>query len=81
MQNEGSEHATRNPRLCGFARVTCPAGSEIEVQIDVDRAKLMVVNQDGERIHDGKPVFYVGVSQPEARSLTLTGHSCVKIAL
>ena len=81
VQNEGSEHATRNPRLCGFARVTCPAGSEIEVQIDVDRAKLMVVNQEGERIHDGKPVFYVGVSQPDARSLALTGHSCVKIAL
>ena len=81
IQNEGSANAPRNPRLCGFARVSCPAGETIDAAIEIEKKSLLVVNDEGEYVSEGAPVLYVGVSQPDARSLALTGHACVKIAL
>lgn len=81
VHNEDSEHAPRNPRLCGFARVDCPAGEHIQVQIAIDKKRLLVVNDQGEFVSEGTPVLYVGVSQPDERSLALTGHACIRIAL
>ena len=81
VHNEGSEHAPRNPRLCGFARVDCPAGEHIQVQIAINKKRLLVVNDQGEFVSEGTPVLYVGVSQPDERSLALTGHACIRIAL
>ena len=81
IQNEGSANAPRNPRLCGFARVNCPAGSEIDAVIEIEKKRLLVVNDQGEFVSEGTPVLYVGASQPDKRSVELTGHACVKIAL
>ncbi|MBQ8617364.1 MAG: glycoside hydrolase family 3 C-terminal domain-containing protein [Clostridia bacterium] len=81
VQNEGSEHAPRNPRLCGFARVNCPAGAQTEAVIEIEKKRLLVVGDSGEFVCEGTPVLYVGVSQPDVRSLALTGHKCVEIAL
>ena len=81
VQNEGSEHAPRNPRLCGFARVNCPAGAQTEAVIEFEKKRLLVVGDSGEFVCEGTPVLYVGVSQPDVRSLALTGHKCVEIAL
>jgi len=81
IQNEGSENAPRNPRLCGFARVNCPAGGETDAVIEIEEKRLLVVNDQGEFVSEGKPVFYVGVSQPDERSLALTGHACIKTTL
>ena len=81
VHNEGSENAPRNPRLCGFVRVNCPAGSETDAVIEIEKKRLLVVNDLGKLVSEGKPVFYVGVSQPDARSLALTGHACIKITL
>ena len=81
IQNEGSEHAPLNPRLCGFVRVSCPAGKTADVEIEIDNKRLLVVNDQGEWVSEGKPVLYVGVSQPDSRSLALTGHACINIAL
>ncbi|MBR5560773.1 MAG: glycoside hydrolase family 3 C-terminal domain-containing protein [Clostridia bacterium] len=81
VQNMGSANAPRNPRLCGFGRVALAAGEEKRVTIAIPREALKVVNADGERIFEGKPVLYVGVSQPDSRSRTLTGHACIEIQL
>ena len=81
VQNEGSENAPRNPRLCGFARVSVGAKEEIEASVAVDKKQLLVVNEAGEFVAEGQIVLYVGVSQPDARSEALTGHACVKLAL
>lgn len=80
-QNEGSAFAPRNPRLCGFARVFCPAGGREKALIRVRREELLVVNDQGERIADGNAVLYVGMGQPDERTRTLTGHAsvCVKL--
>ena len=81
VQNEGSANAPRNPRLCGFARVSCPAGETVDVKIEIEEKRLLVVNDQGEFVSEGEPALYVGVSQPDARSAALTGKACIRIAL
>ena len=81
VQNEGSENAPRNPRLCGFKRVETGAGEEITAELEIDKKQLLVVNEEGGFVTEGRPVLYVGMSQPDARSLALSGHACVKIVL
>ena len=81
VQNEGSANAPRNPRLCGFKRVKLGAAEEIAVEIAIDKKQLLVADEDGKFVGEGTPVLYVGVSQPDERSLALTGHACVKMEL
>ena len=81
IQNEGSENAPRNPRLCAFKRVSLEAGEEKVVRLEIDKKQLLVVNENGEHVEEGRPVLYIGTSQPDGRSFALTGHACVKINL
>lgn len=78
-QNEGSENAPVNPRLCAFKRVSVPAGETVTVQIDVPECRLNVINSDGEAVMEGKPVFYVGMGQPDKRTEALTGHAAIRV--
>lgn len=80
-QNEDSVHAPLNPRLVAFQRVDCPAGQTAYVTMDVPAAALKVVNDEGERIEDGVPVFHVGVGQPDKRTEALTGHKAIRVEL
>lgn len=80
-QNEDSVHAPLNPRLVGFQRVDCPAGKTAYVTMDVPASALKVVNDEGERIEDGVPVFHVGVGQPDKRTEALTGHKAIRVEL
>jgi len=81
VRNEGSGNAPVNPRLCAFKRVCLEAGEEKTVCLEVPDKNLLVVNDDGEKIEEGKCVLFVGTSQPDNRSFALTGHACVKIDL
>ncbi len=81
VQNEGSAHAPRNPRLCAFRRVTCPAGETVLAEMTVPTAALLVVDDAGNRTAEGKPVLYVGMGQPDSRTRALTGHDSVSIEL
>ena len=81
VQNEESENAPRNPRLCAFVRVTIDACAEKTIRLEIDEKKLQVVNQSGQWTFEGRPVLYVGMGQPDARSFALTGHASVKIEL
>ncbi len=81
VHNEGSANAPRNPRLCGFKRVETGALETIETEIVIDEKRLLVVDDNGQFVCEGEAVLYVGTSQPDARSLALTGHACVKIKL
>jgi len=80
-QNNGSANAPKNPRLCAFQRVTCPAGATIKVNMTVSDDTLKVVDNDGNYIVEGTPVLYVGVGQPDSRTLALTGHEALSIEL
>ena len=75
-----SEYAPANPRLCGFKRVFLPAGAKETVEIQLDPNTLTVVNEEGRRVSGGSHyVFYTGTSQPDARSIRLTGKKPVEI--
>ena len=78
-QNEGSTLSPRNPRLCGFLRVTVPAGETVKAEIAFDADRLLVINEEGQKVREGKPVFYVGVGQPDERTEELTGKKAVRI--
>ena len=80
-QNEGSTNAPRNPRLCAFKRVHVPAGETVRAELQLDERAFLVVNQEGKRISEGKPVLYAGVGQPDKRTEALTGHTSVKVEL
>lgn len=73
VQNEGSTLAPRNPRLCAFSRVNVKAGSRVTVELTPDAKTQLVVDDRGERIVQGEPVYYVGLGQPDARTQALTG--------
>ena len=80
-QNEGSALAPLNPRLAAFQRVTVPAGETVKGQITVPADALLVVNEDGKKVQDGKIVLYVGVGQPDQRTEELTGKKSVRIEM
>ena len=80
-QNEGSAHAPKHPRLCGFKRVSVPAGQQLDVTIDVRDDRFLVTDDEGKQVAEGSAVLYVGMGQPDARTEKLTGHSAIQIRL
>jgi len=78
-QNEGSRNAPVNPRLCAFQRVCLKAGETAKITLHVDAKQLLVVNDQGERVSEGKIVFYAGMGQPDALTKKLSGHEAVRI--
>ena len=79
VQNEGSENAPRNPRLCAFKRVHVPAGQTVRVALDIPAERLKVVDGEGRLVDEGTPVFYAGLGQPDARTAELTGRKSIRI--
>ena len=74
-----SLNAPVNPRLCGFKRISVPAGETVTVGIAVPECRLNVINNEGEAVMEGKPVFYVGMGQPDSRTEKLTGHAAIRV--
>lgn len=65
---------TKHPRLVGFKRVWCPVGQTTCVKIPLWEKAFTVVNEEGERIiPDSSFDIYIGCSQPDAKSVELTG--------
>ena len=71
-----------HPRLCGFASVRTAPGESVTKKIRLDPLSKKVVNKDGELVSGGSHFrFFAGTSQPDARSIELTGKKCVEIAV
>jgi len=68
-----SPDAPAHPRLCGFRRIFVQAGGSETVAIPLDKWTETVVNNDGERVPAGKLTFFVGVSQPDEKSVRMCG--------
>ena len=82
IQNKDSQFAITNPALCGFKRVHVKTGEELCIEIPIRRLAFTVVNEAGERILDGsKYDIYVGTSQPDEKSIRLTGKEVIKTSL
>ncbi len=71
--------AVPNPQLSAFARVALKAGETKTVRLPLSREAFTVVGEDGVR-RDGKSFeIYVGISQPDPRSVELTGTRPVRL--
>ena len=73
---------TPNYQLCAIKPVELEAGEKATVTLDIDRYWVKAVLEDGSRVDpDGKVALYLGGSQPDELSLSLTGSNCEKIEL
>ena len=78
-QNEGSNNATDNPRLVAFRRIELGPGQIAELTLKVSGENLMVVNERGESVKEGRVVLYAGTCQPDAYSLELSGTDVIRM--
>ena len=82
LKNEDSQLAVPNPVLCGYQRVEVLKGQEKSIEIQISPDAFRVVDQNGNRVFDGdRYSIYVGTSQPDKRSVELTGEAPIKIEL
>ena len=75
----GSPLAPLHPRLCGFGRITVPAGQERTLRIDTDKLINTVVNDNGERETVEHMTLYIGMSQPDEQSVRMCGVQPVQV--
>lgn len=69
-----SKYAVANHSLAGFKRITLKKGESKTVTMQINRRSFEVVNDTGDRILDSKKFkIFVGISQPDSRSIQLTG--------
>ena len=78
-QNKGSKSAPDNPRLVGFKRVSVGASKIVSAELKVSNEDLLVVDQKGDRVKEGKVVLYVGTCQPDDYSCKLSGTKTIQI--
>ena len=80
VENTDCGRAGKHPELCGFLRIHLKEGQKTCFEIPVSKDVFTVVGEDGVREEKGTHfVFYVGCSQPDARSLELTGKASLEI--
>ncbi|HIY02015.1 MAG TPA: glycoside hydrolase family 3 C-terminal domain-containing protein [Candidatus Blautia faecipullorum] len=81
MKNEDSPLAVRNPELAAFSSVFLQAGEKKIISLPVEERAFTVVDEAGGRREDGEQfTLYVGCSQPDEKSVELTGVRPVKLA-
>ena len=77
-----SPFAVRNHSLCAFKRVVLAAGESKTVTLPVDAKAFHAIGEDGSPTDLGKRfTLFVGGSQPDARSVQLTGQKPLEIAV
>lgn len=67
-----SQFAPKHPRLCGFRRVNLLAGETKEISVRLDPLTWTVVDEEGRRQEAASGTLYVGLNQPDERSIALT---------
>ena len=78
IKDMDSVFATTWGKLCGFARVTVPAGEKVKVAVPMDVDAFTVVNNEGKKFVDGKKFSVsVGFGQADERTKELTGKEAV----
>lgn len=74
IKNLESEYAVANHSLVNFKRIALKKGESKTVEMQINKKSLEVVNNEGNRILDSKKFkLFVGISQPDSRSIQLTG--------
>jgi len=74
IKADDSPFAVKNVSLCGFTRVSLRAGETGDAAMVIPRNAFTVVDDRGQRVSGGSRfTLYFGTSQPDARSISLTG--------
>lgn len=82
IKDEESKLAVKNPCLCGFKRVNLSPGAEAEVILKADNKAMTVVDEHGNRTIESRSyTLYAGTSQPDQRSIELTGAVPIEMKL
>ncbi len=69
-----SKNAVRNHSLCAFSRIFVKVGETKEINLKVSPVAFTAIDENGERkIESHKFRIFVGFSQPDNRSVALTG--------
>ncbi len=69
-------------QLCGLKKVYLNAGESKNVKINVDDYWLKAVDENGNRVTpNGGITLYIGDTQPDKRSISLTGNSFAEITV
>lgn len=80
IKDMDSEWAVRNYSLCGFQRVFLKAKEQKVLSMKIKNSAMSAVDDKGEIYIDGRHFkLFVGVSQPDERSRSLTGHSSAEV--
>lgn len=80
IKNQDSQYAVKNPELAAFQRVFLKSGEEKHLKLFVKEEAFSVVHEDGSRhLEDEHFALYVGCSQPDRRSVELTGKEPLKL--
>ena len=80
IKNTDSPLAVRNPELVAFTPVFLNAGETQTISLTISSRAFTVVDENGIRKEDGTHFqIFVGCSQPDERSVELTGVKPVKI--
>ena len=82
VKAEDSDLAPLHARLCGFKRIEAGAGASGTTTVQLDPHTYEVIDEDGRRVSGGAHfVLYAGTSQPDARSVALTGKTPVALRI
>lgn len=75
-----SKFAVKNTALCAFKRIHLATGESATIHLTVPNNAMTVVDDNGERFIDSsKFKLFVGCSQPDNRSVSLTGNDVVEV--
>jgi beta-glucosidase len=82
VKDHTSPDAVKNHSLCAFRRVTVKAGEKQTVTLPIAATAFQAIGADGKPTNLGKRfTLYVGGSQPDNRSVQLTGQKPLEIAV
>lgn len=82
VKNLDSELAVPNPALWGFSRIHLKAGERGSFRLPVAEEAFTLVDESGRRKKaPGRYALYVGCSQPDIRSVELTGTRPVRLEI
>lgn len=82
IKNEDSSFAVKNWSLCGVKPFYLEGGKQKILELKIEKHALETVDESGRRNRDGRHfTFYAGCSQPDKRSICLTGKRPVEIKL
>ena len=82
MYVKANKNESPNPQLKAFTKVLLHPGEEKQVQLHLPMEAFSLFNENGEqKVETGNYTIYVGGSQPDTRSIQLTGNRPLEMEL